>query len=122
MRRRCRAAGPTPGTSQLTIPKGPAFPADHGTVGLHSTETTEGPVAVDGRTINLVARTTTLTLGGATARPLGTWSRPVYVEILDGEGRRQVVKLRDRQALVATVVAGIATVLVLGAGLSQRKR
>ncbi len=78
---------------------------------MQHVETTTGPVAVGGRTINLVARTTSFTLGSS-PRALGTWSRPVHVEILDADGRRQIVPVRDYQ-----LVAGIALVCLTVAGL-----
>ena len=84
-------------------------PADNGRVGLQHVETTTGPVAVGGRTINLVARTTR---DHASARDPGTcsrtWSRPVHVEILDADGRREIVKVRDYQRLAMTAIAGAA--------------
>jgi hypothetical protein len=81
---------------------------------MQRVETTTGPVAVGGRTINLVARTTSVTLGRS-PREIGTWSRPVHVEILDADGRRQIVPVRDYQ-----LVAGIALVAVTVAGLVGR--
>ena len=81
---------------------------------MQHVETTSGPVAVGGRTINLVARTTSFTVGTA-QRELGTWSRPVHVEILDADGRRQIVPVRDYQ-----LVAGIALVAVTVAALAGR--
>ena len=81
---------------------------------MQRVEVTAGPVAVGGRTINLVARTTSLTVGTST-RELGSWSRPVHVEILDADGRRQIVPVHDYQ-----LVAGVALVAVTVAGLVTR--
>jgi hypothetical protein len=81
---------------------------------MQHVESTTGPVAVGGRTINLVARTTTLTVGPSN-RELGVWSRPLHVEILDADGRRQIVPVRDYQ-----LAAGIALVCITAAGLIGR--
>ena len=58
-------------------------------------ETTIGPLAFGGRTITLVARTTALHVGDDARGALHVRSRPVHVEVLDGEGRREVVHVRD---------------------------
>ena len=73
-------------------------------VGRTHVESTTGPVAVGGRTISLVARSTTLTLG-RTQRELATWSRPHHVEILDQGGQREVVRVHDAQMIGAALVA-----------------
>ena len=73
-------------------------------VGRTHVESTTGPVAVGGRTISLVARSTTLTLG-RTQREVATWSRPHHIEILDQGGQREVVRVRDAQMIGAALVA-----------------
>jgi uncharacterized 2Fe-2S/4Fe-4S cluster protein (DUF4445 family) len=75
-------------------------------------ETTIGPVAVGGRTITLVARTTAIHLGGDGRGALHVRSRPMHVEVLDEDGRRHVVRVRDIQQ---TLIAGIAIGGVAGA-------
>ena len=108
-----RRAARLSGSSAASL-RAPGSRTDNEGVGVQHVETTTGPVAVGGRTINLVARTTSLTLGPS-RRALGTWSRPVHVEILDADGRRQIVPVRDYQ-----LVTGIALVAVTVAGLAGR--
>ena len=83
--------------------------------GLQRAETTIGPLAHEGRTITLVARTTALHLGGDGRGALHVRSRPAHVEVLDEDGRRHVVHIRDVEyAIVATItVATIASTYVL---------
>ena len=73
-------------------------------------ETTIGPVAIDGRTITLVARTRALHLGNDERGALHVRSRPSHVEILDADGRREVVRVRDTEAVLiaAVALAGLA--------------
>ena len=68
-------------------------------------ETTIGPLATGGRTITLVARTTALHLGNDERGALHIRSRPAHVEVLDEDGRRHVVRIRD---LEHTLMAAIA--------------
>ncbi|MGH8977871.1 MAG: hypothetical protein ACRDV7_07330 [Acidimicrobiia bacterium] len=91
-------------------------------MGLQRVDTTTGPVAVGGRTINLVTRTISLTTGRAPERLVGAWSRPRHLEILDADGRREIVKVRDVHVLATTVVAGVAAVCVLGARIAKGRR
>jgi len=97
-------------------------PADNGRVGLPHVETTTGPVAVGGRTINLVARTRAITAGHAPGRVLAAWSRPLHVEVLDADGRREIVKVRDYHRLAMTAIAGAAAVCLLAARATGSKR
>jgi hypothetical protein len=82
---------------------------------LQRGETTVGPVAVGGRTITLVARTTAIHLGGDDRGALHVRSRPVHVEVLDEDGRRHVVRVRDiEQTLIAAIaIGGVACTYVL---------
>ena len=73
-------------------------------------ETTIGPVAFGGRTITLVARTTAVHLGGDARRRAATSaSRPVHVEVLDEDGQRHVVRVRDieRRSIAAIAIGAI---------------
>jgi hypothetical protein len=73
-------------------------------------ESTVGPVAVDGRTITLVARTRAFHLGRGRVGALGMRAVPTHVEVLDEDGRRQVVRIRDIEGAV------IAAIMLAGAG------
>ena len=77
---------------------------------LRRSESTTGPVAFGGRTIMLVARTTTVQIGSDALRAVHIRSRPLHVEVLDEHGQRQVVPVRDlERALVAAIaIVGIA--------------
>ena len=76
-------------------------------------ESTVGPVAVDGRTLTLVARTRGVQLGRRGSGALGLRARPTHVEILDADGRRQVVQIRDIEsgAIIAIALASVGYVL-----------
>ena len=80
-------------------------------------ESTVGPVAVDGRTITLVARTHGFHVGRRRFGALGLRARPTHIEILDEEGRHQVVRIRDVEstAMVAIILAGAGYVLAVRA-------
>lgn len=68
--------------------------------------TTTGPVAVDGRTITLVATTRAVHVGrGARALALHVRARPHHVEVLHHDGRRDVVRIRDVEGTLVTVIA-----------------
>jgi hypothetical protein len=88
---------------------------------VQRSETTLGPVAVDGRTITLVARTRALNLGGR-GGAVHVWSRPSHIEVLDEDGRRHVVRVHDvqRVAMIATVVGALG--YVLGVSALRRRR
>ena len=76
---------------------------------LQRGETTIGPLALGGRTITLVARTTALHLGNDERGALHIRSRPAHVEVLDEDGRRHVVRIRDvEQALIAVIAIASA--------------
>jgi hypothetical protein len=95
-------------------------------VRVHEIETAAGPVAVGGRTINLVARTTAFTVGDPPARVLGLWCRPAHAEVLDADGRRDLLAVHDVQ-LFATALIAMATVVYiggrgLGRALATRRR
>ena len=78
---------------------------------LQRGETTTGPVAVGGRTITLVARTTAVHLGGDSRGALHIRSRPMHVEVLDEDGQRHVVRVRDvEHTLVRAIAIGAVAV------------
>jgi hypothetical protein len=79
-------------------------------------ETTTGPVAVGGRTITLVARTSAVSVGSGPGGLLGSRTRPRHVEILDPHGERLTVPVRDYHRYATLAIAGIAAVGV-GASL-----
>jgi hypothetical protein len=84
-------------------------------------ESTFGPVAVDGRTITLVARTRAVRLGRRGAGALGLRARPTHVEVLEADGRRQVVRIRDIES-GAIITIALATVgYVLGVRALRRR-
>ncbi len=73
-------------------------------------DTTIGPLAFDGRIITLVTRTHALHLGDDARGALHIRSRPRHVEVLDADGRRQVLAVRDVERIVvgAITIAGLA--------------
>ncbi len=77
---------------------------------LQRGESAAGPVAVDGRTITLVARTRVVRVGRGPAGALHVLARPAHVEVLDAHGRREVVRIRDVERVL------MATIAVLGTG------
>jgi hypothetical protein len=87
---------------------------------VRKTETTIGPVAVDGQTITLVARTRAIRIGNRGFGALGVRARPTHVEILDADGRHQVVRIRDVEFGVLAAIALTGTGYVL-AGQALRK-
>jgi hypothetical protein len=89
---------------------------------VQQAETTVGPVAIDGHTITLVARTRALRLGRRGRGALHVRARPTHVEILDGDGRHNVVRIRDLEtALIAAIVATGAA-LAIGTRFAMRGR
>lgn len=94
---------------------------DNGDVAvLQQFETTTGPVVVDGRTIALVAKTRAIEFGGPLFSMFHVRSRPAHVEILDGDGHRQVVPIRDLQRTVTGAIIAAAVACVIGARLRRR--
>jgi hypothetical protein len=91
-------------------------------VNVQRGETTVGPVAVEGRTIMLVARTRALHIGGDERGALHVRARPTHVEVLDEDGRRHEMRIRDVEgALIAAIaVAGVAGAC-LGRLLARRR-
>jgi hypothetical protein len=94
---------------------------------LQRGETTIGPVALGGRTITLVARTTAVHLGGDARGALHVRSRPVHVEVLDEHGRRHVVRIRnvERSLIAAIAIGGVASTYALRAlreSLTRKRR
>jgi hypothetical protein len=73
-------------------------------------ETTHGPVAVGGQTITLVARTSAVTVGSRPSGVIGSRTRPRHVEILDSEGGRVTVRVRDYQRIATIAIAGLAAI------------
>jgi hypothetical protein len=82
-------------------------------------ETAAGPVAVAGRTISLVARTSVCTSGTEPARLVGVRSRPDHVEVLGADGRRDVLKVRDYQTIATAAIAAVAAACVLASRLAR---
>jgi len=82
---------------------------------LQRSETTIGPVAHEGRTITLVARTTAMHLGDDGRGALGVYARPAHVEVLEEDGRRHIVRVPDieRALLTAIALATAASIYVL---------
>ena|SRR5665213_2838159 len=76
---------------------------------LQTGETTIGPLAFDGRTITLVARTTALHIGDDARGALHVRSRPRHVEVLDEDGHRHVVSIRDVERMLMLGI-GVVTV------------
>jgi hypothetical protein len=94
---------------------------------LRRGESTTGPVAFGGRTIMLVARTTTVQIGSDALRAVHIRSRPLHVEVLDEHGQRQVVPVRDlERALVAAIaivgIAGACARRARGSRANRRRR
>lgn len=70
-------------------------------------ETTLGPLAFGGRTITLVARTTAVHVGSDARGALRVRSRPAHVEVLDEDGQRHVLHIRNvEHALIAAIAIG----------------
>jgi len=82
---------------------------------LQRVESTAGPVAVDGRTITLVARTTALHVGRDRFGAVHARARPLHVEVLDEHGERHVMRIRDTERMLvgAIALAGIVGAWVL---------
>lgn len=83
-------------------------------------DATTGPVAVGGRTINLVSRSEARTLGPGGAHLFHLRARPTHVEVLDPDGTRHVMRVPDleRTAMLAIVGAAVACVV----GIRARRR
>ena len=76
---------------------------------LQRGETTVGPLAHEGRTITLVARTTAVHLGGDGNGALGVFARPAHVEVLEEDGQRHIVRVPDiERVLLAAIALGTA--------------
>ncbi|HEV7526162.1 MAG TPA: hypothetical protein VGP92_14415 [Acidimicrobiia bacterium] len=89
---------------------------------LQRGETTIGPLAFDGRTLTLVARTTAIHLGSDERGALHIRSRPAHVEVLDVDGRRHVVQIRDIEQVLITAIAVGAVGLSYALRLARNKR
>jgi hypothetical protein len=90
--------------------------------GLQHFETSAGPVAVGGRTISLVARTRALRVGAPGATLFHVRARPSHVEVLEGDGRRHVVAVRDVQRIITAAIVAGAAAYVVGAQMTRRAR
>jgi hypothetical protein len=88
---------------------------------LQTGETTIGPLAFDGRTITLVARTTALRIGDDARGALHVRSRPGHVEVLDEDGHRHVVSIRDVERMLMLGI-GVVTVAATYAVRTLRAR
>jgi hypothetical protein len=96
---------------ESTIRRDAAGSVENGRVGIVETRSsTDGPVAINGRTVTVVNRTRVVALGRGAMRTRFVSSRPAYVEVLDAQGARHVVRVRpvERGVLVATALAGAA--------------
>jgi hypothetical protein len=89
---------------------------------LQRGETTIGPVAVDGQTITLVARTRAVHLGTRGRGALHVRARPTHVEVLDGDGRRRVVRIHDIERTLMAAIGVAGAVLVLATRAYRRMR
>lgn len=85
-------------------------------------ESTTGPVVVDGRTIALVARTRALQLRAPFAGWFHVRARPAHVEVLDGDGSRHVVPIRDVQRIANRAIVAAAAAGIVGLRAWRRKR
>ena len=85
-------------------------------------ETTVGPVAINGRTLTLVARTRAVHIGNDAHGALHVQARPTHVEVLDGEGRREVVRIRNVETpiLIAIAIGGLACASIVRAVARRR--
>ena len=73
---------------------------------LQRAETSVGPVAIDGRTITFVARTRAIRFGhGDRAGAVHVRARPTHVEVLNQDGRHEVVRIHDVERAVMTAIA-----------------
>ena len=108
--RMCRVGNPRERLRTLRAP-GLGWVDNAWMAGVQRGETTVGPLALNGRTITLVARTTAVHVGSDARGALRVRSRPAHVEVLDEDGQRHVVHIRNvEQALIAAIaIAGIAT-------------
>ncbi len=86
-------------------------------------EATVGPVAVNGRTLTLVARTRAVHIGSDAHGALHVQARPTHVEVLERDGRREVVRIRNVETpiLLAIAVGGVACASVVRA-LARRRQ
>jgi hypothetical protein len=77
---------------------------------VQTTKTTDGPIAIEGRTITVVSRAHVVAVGRGALRTRFVSSRPAYIEVLDTQGARHVVRVRafERGVLLATALAGAA--------------
>jgi len=98
-------------------------PTDNDGVAVRSTvETTAGPVAVEGRTLTLVARTRTLRVGGEHAAVFHVHSRPSHVEVLDRNGQHEVVGVVDLQRVITRTIIVATAAIVVGVRAAQAWR
>ena len=82
-------------------------------------ETTTGPFVANGHTLMLVSRTRGLRIGGPLAGLVHVQARPAYIEVLDREGKRSVVRVHDVQRGVMTSVVGAALARALGIAMRR---
>ena len=81
-----------------------------------------GPVAVDGRTITLVARTRAVRVGKGTWGSIHMRARPDHVEVLDRDGRHHVVRIPDIEGMLITAIALTTAGFVIGLRAFRRGR
>jgi hypothetical protein len=85
-------------------------------------ESSAGPVAVGGRTISLVTRTRALTFGNENGVVFHVRSRPSHVEVLEDDGRRHVVAVRDVQRIMTAAIVAVTAACVVGTRVARRAR
>ncbi len=86
---------------------------------LQSGDTTIGPLAFEGRTITLVARTNAFHIGDDARGALHVRSRPHHVEVLDEDGQRHVLVVHDIERII---VVGITAATMVGTYLLRTVR
>ena len=84
-------------------------------------DATTGPVAVGGRTINLVSRSEARTLGPGGARVFHVRAWPTHVEVLERDGSRHVVRVPDLERAVMLAIVGAAVACVVGTRAMRRR-
>ncbi|HTL85220.1 MAG TPA: hypothetical protein VL856_08565 [Acidimicrobiia bacterium] len=89
---------------------------------LQRRETTVGPVAVDGRTITLVAKTRALRVGGPAAGAMHVRARPDHVEVLDEDGRRQVFRIHDVETTLVRTIVAVSIGCAIGLRALRRRK
>ena len=82
---------------------------------------TSGPVAVEGLTLNLVARSHARTFGPAGAHLFHLRARPTHVEVLGRDGSRRVLRIPDLERTALLVILGTTLACVAGTRVRRRR-